>query len=254
MNPPQPLHAHLPVPARSPPRGRASSTASAAGSSLETWLFTILRTRLIDLSRRHAARPCLLGGDATAAWPDDRATPSGHAALAEQAAADEAALAAVLRAECERHREARAFAKLRALELLFYAQAPAPEVAARSGLTPGAVATLTSRTLGRVGEAVRAAGSDAAAPPLTAGLLAAAWAAGRPGYPKRSTIGSWTLGSLDPDWSAFLAFHLDELGCRACRANRDDLAAEVARRAGPAGVDPLTDRILASSIGFWRSR
>lgn len=230
-------------------------------ASLETWLFGMLRTRLIDLSRRHAARPCLLGGEAVGGWLAPQPTASAHAAFAEQAAADEQALAGALRAECERHRSAEDFAKLRALELLFFAQLPAPQVAARSGLSAEAVARLKHRTVQRVAAAVQAKAAAAAsasanaatAPPPAAGTLAAAWVAGRPSCPKRSTLGSWALGSLGPAWAAFLSFHLDELGCRACRANRDDLAREVALRETRASPDPLTERILASSIGFWQS-
>ena len=39
----------------------------------------------------------------------------------------------------------------------------------------------------------------------------------------RQQLGSYLLGALDEPQSAYVAFHIDQIGCRFCRANLDDL-------------------------------
>ena len=65
-------------------------------------------------------------------------------------------------------------------------------------------------------------------------------------------MGAYLLGSLDPDWHAYVAFHLDTLGCRFCRANHDDLQQQTHAAANDAHVEALHERLLRSSIGFLR--
>ncbi|HET6879841.1 MAG TPA: hypothetical protein VFI31_06790 [Pirellulales bacterium] len=49
------------------------------------------------------------------------------------------------------------------------------------------------------------------------------WRRHRLTCPTRSELGSFLLGVLSKDHAAYIAFHLDEAGCRYCQANRDDL-------------------------------
>ena len=39
----------------------------------------------------------------------------------------------------------------------------------------------------------------------------------------RETLGSFLLGVLAPDHADYVRFHLDQIGCRLCQANVDDL-------------------------------
>ncbi len=45
----------------------------------------------------------------------------------------------------------------------------------------------------------------------------------------RDTLGSFLLGVLPPEQADYWRFHIDQIGCRLCRANLDDLRQRQAR-------------------------
>ncbi len=47
--------------------------------------------------------------------------------------------------------------------------------------------------------------------------------------PDREAWGSYLLGVVEPAETAYMAFHLERIGCRFCRANVDDLQAQMER-------------------------
>jgi len=49
------------------------------------------------------------------------------------------------------------------------------------------------------------------------------WRRHRVSCPTREQLGSYLLGTLDNDQSEYLRFHIEEICCRLCRANLDDL-------------------------------
>lgn len=57
------------------------------------------------------------------------------------------------------------------------------------------------------------------------------WRRHRLTCPTRSDLGSYLLGVLPKEHAAYIAFHLDEAGCRYCQANHDDLKRQQAERA-----------------------
>ena len=61
----------------------------------------------------------------------------------------------------------------------------------------------------------------------TAGLhtVGAIWRRGRLSCPDRTELGQFVLGTLDPEYADYIKFHIDELGCRYCQANLEDLKA-----------------------------
>jgi hypothetical protein len=73
------------------------------------------------------------------------------------------------------------------------------------------------------------------------------WEEQRLTCPKRSTIGRYVLGTLEPQWQELVDFHLNRLGCRFCRANLDDLQKKTEQDSAV-----VRDRILHSTIGFFR--
>jgi hypothetical protein len=79
-------------------------------------------------------------------------------------------------------------------------------------------------------------------------VLADIWQEQRLSCPKRSTIGAYMLGTLEPAWQDYVAFHLDKLGCQFCRANLADLQKQ--NQAGQSSV--LRQKILNSTAGFLR--
>ena len=61
----------------------------------------------------------------------------------------------------------------------------------------------------------------------TAGLhsIGAIWRRARLSCPDREQLGQLVLGTLDQDHATYIRFHIDEIGCRYCQANLEDLQA-----------------------------
>lgn len=91
-------------------------------------------------------------------------------------------------------------------------------------------------------------GEEGPVPDAADAMVTEIWQEHRLSCPKRSTIGSHLLGTLEPAWNDYVHFHLERLGCRFCRANLDDLREQTRSEALPA----LRHRILESTVGFLR--
>src|SRR5918993_1455732 len=100
--------------------------------SIETFLFTTLRRRIIDTYRGRASKTCLLGDDA---------------------------LAGAMESLLKRYKQSERFRDIMILELLFYAQLRNQEVARTIGVEERAVAVLKHRWLHELADDVRAAGT-----------------------------------------------------------------------------------------------
>ncbi len=75
------------------------------------------------------------------------------------------------------------------------------------------------------------------------------WSDRRVSCPSRRWIARWLDGGLEPGPARFIAFHVDEVGCEWCEANRDDLA-----RAREQGRGEALEAVQGSSIRWLRSR
>lgn len=229
-------------------------------ASLETYLFTILRRRVINAYRGRARHVCLLQDTATAqdGAPDDAIdrvaspdpTASWYARRDEDHRLQHEALYAALRDLIGRLKQSENLRDLQIIEMLFYCQLRNRDIAAIAGVSENHVALIKHRSLRQIQEhlARRPGASDAAALPSDT-LLIRVWQDYRLSCLKRSTVGAWLLGTLEEPWRGYVAFHLDRLGCTFCRANLDDLREETA---GP-GTSTIRDRILESTVGFLRS-
>ncbi len=49
------------------------------------------------------------------------------------------------------------------------------------------------------------------------------WRRQRLSCPTREQLGSYVLKAMDSDTESYIRFHLEDVGCRLCRANLDDL-------------------------------
>lgn len=222
--------------------------------SIETFLFTTLRRRIIDTYRGRASKLCLLG-DAAVAEETAGGNPDAHEPSAswyvrrdEQADRQRQALAAAMESLLRRYKESERFRDIQILELLFYAQLRNQEVAKTIGVEERAVAVLKHRWLQELAENVRAAHAQWDPALLSDSLLTEVWEEQRFTCPKRSTIGRHLLGTLEDPWRQYVAFHLETLGCRFCRANADDLR----QAAKDEPRTPTGDRLFQSTIGFFR--
>ena len=243
-------------------------------ASVETYLFTILRRKLVDHFRGRHMRLCSLqdvldsgggrggagghdsGGDSSGrdaasrlAGPD--MTASWYVGRDEQAGLDRAALSNALRALLDRLKESAGLRDLRVIEMLFYGQLRNKDVAKIAGIDEKHVALIKHRALNEVREHVaRHTGSAPAftETPQSDSLVTEVWEEQRLTCPKRSTIGRWLLGTLDGPWQEHVDFHVNKLGCHFCRANLDDLQKK--GREEESAV--FRDRILHSTIGFFK--
>jgi RNA polymerase sigma factor (sigma-70 family) len=228
--------------------------------NLETYLFSLLRKKIIDTYRRRgASHVCLLQDKAESDAPEgssdrlDRLAStdpsvSWYARREEQRGIQGQALAEALSDLVEGFKQAPDFTALKAVELLFYCQQSNTEVAEVLGISANQVGVMKHRWLRQVhdrvshsGQVVQAEGSAG-----MEDLLTEVWQSLRLSCPKRSTIGAYVLGTLDKEWHAYVDFHLQTLGCHFCRANLQDLrplpGQDVPRR--------LRTRIMESTVGF----
>jgi len=228
-----------------------------AEASVETFLFTILRRRLIDHFRGRRVATCAIGDSAGAADDDlvsREPTPSWYARRDEQAELLEHAVAAGLDAMIRRLRDRQKLEELRVIELLFYAQLRNKDVAAACGVDEKQIGLTKFRALAQVRDHLVARLPPAQLDALRLSdwdrddaadsILTRAWESLRPTCPKRSTLGRYLLQTLDPPWREHVHFHLDRLGCRFCQANLEDLRREPQERT------PLRERVFQSTVGF----
>ncbi len=235
--------------------------------NLETYLFSLLRRKIIDTYRRRgASHVCLLQDVSEREEREGSSDPleqrasaepsvSWYARKDERVALQRKALAAALESLVEGIKKSLDFAALKSVELLFYAQRPNGEVAHLLGQSGNQVGVFKHRCLKQIRQAVLDAGvpemffeEDSAGSTQVEDLLTDLWRSLRLSCPKRTTIGAFVLGTLDRDWHSYVDFHLHTLGCHFCRANFEDLKPET-----PEGLPPvLRARIMESTVGFLR--
>lgn len=241
-------------------RGLANYRGEA---SVETYLFTILRRRIIDHYRGRKVSACLLEDLAAGAGteqieplaniPASDPSASWYARREEKTDAQRQALGQALRLVVEGYRKSLNFRDLQIVEMLFYCQLPNKTAAEHAGIDEKQVALIKHRVLKKiqahVGRAMRLAELDARAgdEQIHDAILTEVWEDLRPSCPKRNTIGAWLLGTLDAEWADYVRFHLHTLGCHFCRANLEDLENQTAEP-----TPAVRDRILESTVGFLR--
>ncbi len=204
-------------------------------ASVETYLFLILRRRIIELLRVRRMNLCQLpdSTDGTESRSDNFVAPdptaSWYVHRDEQREAARLALTSALGSLVENLHSELNFRDLQILELLFYAQWPNRDIAAKLGVGAEHVAMVKHRWLkqarDRVAHQDRVTHAEPAMPDPTSfdSLLTEIWEDQRPSCPKRSTIGGYLLNTLDEPWQTYVDFHLKMLGCSFCKANLEDL-------------------------------
>lgn len=232
-------------------------------ASLETYLFTILRRKIIDTYRSAAAKKVGLIQDMVAGGSNgeeekvgdpfgrfcaDAPSPSTYARNEEAHQAQADALAGAITDHVNQLKQSLKFRDLKIIELIFYCKLANKDIAALLDLTENNIALIKHRCVKLLRDKIMRQndGSEAELSEQLDQTVAALWEQQRLSCPKRSTIGQYTLGSLEDDWADYVDFHLNRLGCHFCRANLNDLDDQ--REASEQNV--LQQRILESSVGF----
>ena len=223
-------------------------------ASVETYLFTILRRRISTCLRRRRVSVCMVqdtivpAGQDEGGWqvasPDP--TASWYVRRDERQAAQQQALAQALREMVGALKSSLNFQHLAVVELIFYSQLRNKDVAQIVGLDEKRVAMIKHRSLKRIRQRVAGALAGVASEPASDAMLTEAWEQLRLSCPKRSTIGGYLLKTLDDAWQGYVDFHLNQLGCRFCLANLDDLR----RKSADTGRRRVHEHIMQSTVGF----
>lgn len=232
-------------------------------ASLETYLFLILRRKIAGWVRGRRSvcslQETLGRSDDEAGWSavepaSPEPTASWYVRRDEEHEAQRRALTAALREVLDEFKLGQRFCELQIVEMIFYGQLRNSDAARLAGVRDNYVAVTKHRLLERLQGAVashlRRAGSipsASAAFDLPDTLLTQIWQEERLSCPKRSTIGAYVLGTLEAEWNAYVAFHLEKIGCQFCHANLDDMRSSIQH----APSTQMRDRILQSTVGFF---
>lgn len=228
-------------------------------ASIETWLFQLLRRRIADAHRRagrdQRVQLCLsdsqpgtpANSEATTQTTDQSA--SWYVRKEEQRQEDQSALLTAVTAATDRLKTERRFRDLKTFDLLFFAHWKNQDIAQELGLEETAVAVLKHRFIQRVSKNLEISSASDIEAEQSSDLLTEVWRDGRPGCPKRSTLGKYVLGTLPEDWDDFVMFHVERIGCEFCAANLEDLSAEI-NAPSDNSSGSLRGRILESTVGF----
>ncbi|HQA00065.1 MAG TPA: sigma-70 family RNA polymerase sigma factor, partial [Phycisphaerae bacterium] len=184
-------------------------------ASLETYLFSILRRKIIDLYRGRRVNVCLLQdglspdgesdpGNLPLAAPDP--TASWYARRDEDHDLKRSALAAALTDLIEGYKRELNFRDLQIVEMLFYCQLRNKDISQTAGVTVNHVAVIKHRCLNQIREQILRrlprqsdaadlfTGADGPVPEAADSMIAEIWQERRLSCPKRSTLGAWMLG------------------------------------------------------------
>ncbi len=74
------------------------------------------------------------------------------------------------------------------------------------------------------------------------------WRRNRLSCPTRQQLGGFLLGAIDDQLQMYIQFHLDEIGCRLCHANLEDLQRQ--RTEQLAAAQMRRRRYFQSSAGY----
>ena len=235
--------------------------------TFEQYLFGICKNRTIDHLRRRKARTIQLREEEEGPNPIEhmaRETETPSAIVRGKELSDRAQelYAEILREWVEETWNEREFLRLCVVEALFASQWRNRDVWKRFDLRDEtAVAGIKFRALKRLRQlaAVEESGNDllrylGAAEEGDERLfdldVSALWREQRVSCPARHWIARLVAGTLDEAAKPFILFHLDEMKCAWCLANRDDLSS-----AGKeAELELLIERLRESTRRYLRSR
>jgi hypothetical protein len=75
------------------------------------------------------------------------------------------------------------------------------------------------------------------------------WRRNRLSCPSREELGSYLLGAMMDDAASYVKFHLEQIGCRYCQANLEDLKAANESQGPNVTSRQRRERFFQSSVG-----
>ena len=229
--------------------------------SLEAYLFSILRNKLVDLARRspraHGIVPFPSGDEDSRTGFDAPAkdpSPSHYAKREEAGAIRRKVLADILGEALGGLKAKKELRDLKVLELLFFAGWKGKDAAAAVGTSEPTVTRVKNEALEKFARLARRhpqADSSLASfgtDEDPTNLVGEVWRENLLSCLKRSTLGAHALGVLEPEWEDYARFHLETVRCEVCAANLEDI------RAGEGSSAPAREKLFTSSVGFLRKR
>ncbi len=228
--------------------------------ALETYLFSLLRRKIIDTYRsKKSSHICLIqdayGSGGVVEQDSDpfefvagpAQTASWYYRADEQYDMQKIALTEALSELVEGFKSSMKFRDLQIIELLFYCHLSNQDVAKVMNINEKSVALIKHRSLKKIRDSVSSIPIGPSSEDFE-NLLTDIWKLQRFGCPKRSTIGAFYLGTLDKDWRDYADFHINTIGCGFCIANLEDIKTENEKKKDT----QLQTRIMESTIGFFR--
>ena len=221
--------------------------------SLETYLFRILRYRINDFYRKQGAAKsasvCRLTSEAQRVAAEDLSV-SQHAGQQEQYALDQQRLSSAIFELTTTLKDRKSFRDLQVAEGLFFAGLRNRQIAQLMAISENEVAVTKHRLVKRLNQTVSqmAGETGPTADDFVPPSLQAIWRDLRPGCPKRTTLGKYTLEILPEAWDSFVRFHVEALGCEFCNANLSELNQQVENRSD------RDEQLFQSTIGFLPGR
>ncbi len=228
-------------------------------TSLETYLFIILRNKIFDRYRnRHSRSVCLIQDVYIGVHDNDRVnifeqmsapdpTASWYISQVEDYELGRKALIQSLRDFLKVFKSSQKFRDLKMTELLFYCKISNKDVATLFNLDETTIRVFKHRCLKQIRRKItKLNGLSNFASSNFEDLITEIWETHRLSCPKRSTLGGFLLETLEPGWFDYVDFHLTTLGCHFCRANLKDL-----KRHKTTNEQRLfRKRIMESTVGF----
>jgi len=227
--------------------------------ALETYLFALLRRKIIDTYRSRQSKHVCLIQDTYETQSDDKMldpfsdvagpaqTASWYVKADEKYELQKHTLTDALSELVDGFKSSLNFRDLQITELLFYCHLSNKDVAKIMGLKEKAIALIKHRSLKQIRKRIES--SRIPFGPSSEdfeNLLTDIWKLQRFSCPKRSTIGAYLLGTLDSKWRQYVDFHVNMIGCRICMANLQDLQDQNVQKQSRR----LAARIMESTAGF----
>ena len=219
--------------------------------SLETFLFRILRYRLNDHFRKIGAASWVPGCEISSVPIEARdLSVSQHAVHREQLQKVEDQLGDAIFDLTNELKKQSKFRDLKVAEGLFFATLRNQQLAELMSVKENEIGVTKHRLLKRLRASLnRDLGDQGEPTDIESTFLPSlhqVWENLRPSCPKRTTLGKFSLQLLPDDWTDFVHFHVELLGCSYCRANLAALEAE----SEESGSEDFSQQLFQSTIGF----